>query len=215
MSKGLFITVEGSDGAGKSTQIEKMREFLQGRGHQVLLTREPGGTNISEKLREILLDKDNSEMTDVTEMLIYAAARAQHVAEKIRPALERGEIVICDRFVDSSVAYQGYGRELGDSVMAVNQYAMNGVKPDVTFFLDLDPAVGRSRIGKDVQDRMEREQLDFHYRVYEGYRQIWKENPDRVVRIDASGSITDIAEQIRSHLAGMLDQREKEECGRA
>ena len=215
MSTGLFITVEGSDGAGKSTQIEKMREFLQERGKQVLLTREPGGTDISEKLREILLDKNNSEMTDVTEMLIYAAARAQHVAEKIRPALERGEIVICDRFVDSSVAYQGYGRELGDAVMAVNQYAMDGVKPDVTFFLDLDPAVGRGRIGKDVQDRMEREQLDFHYRVYEGYRQIWKENPDRVVRIDASGSIADIATQIRCHLEGVLDQTEKEECGRA
>ncbi len=210
MMRGLFITVEGPDGAGKSTQIEKMREFFEENGKSVLLTREPGGTPISEKLREILLDKNNSEMADTTEMLIYAAARAQHVAEKIRPALERGEIVICDRFVDSSVAYQGYGRKLGDDVFAVNQYALDGLLPDLTFFMDLDPAIGRSRIGKDVQDRMEREQLDFHYRVYEGYRNIWKENPDRVIRIAASGSIDEIAQQVRMHLEQILTRMDKE-----
>ena len=121
MSRGIFITLEGPDGAGKTTQIQMMKEYLEGLGKTVLLTREPGGTGISEKLREILLDKENAEMSDTTEMMIYAAARAQHVAERIRPALERGEVVICDRFVDSSVAYQGYGRGLGEAVQEVNR----------------------------------------------------------------------------------------------
>lgn len=209
MSRGIFITLEGPDGAGKTTQIQMMKEYLESLGKTVLLTREPGGTGISEKLREILLDKENAEMSDTTEMMIYAAARAQHVAERIRPALERGEVVICDRFVDSSVAYQGYGRGLGGAVQEVNRYATNGLEPDRTFFMDLDPAVGRGRIGKDVQDRMEREKLDFHYRVYEGYLKIWQTNPRRVIRLDASQSIDAIQSEIRKHLQQMLDREEQ------
>lgn len=209
MSRGIFITLEGPDGAGKTTQIQMMKEYLESLGKTVLLTREPGGTGISEKLREILLDKENAEMSDTTEMMIYAAARAQHVAERIRPALERGEVVICDRFVDSSVAYQGYGRGLGDAVQEVNRYATNGLEPDRTFFMDLDPAVGRGRIGKDVQDRMEREKLYFHYRVYEGYLKIWQANPRRVIRLDASQSIDAIQSEIRMHLQQMLDREEQ------
>ncbi len=201
--------MEGPDGAGKTTQIQMMKEYLEGLGKTVLLTREPGGTGISEKLREILLDKENAEMSDNTEMMIYAAARAQHVAERIRPALERGEVVICDRFVDSSVAYQGYGRGLGDAVQEVNRYATDGLEPDRTFFMDLDPAIGRGRIGKDVQDRMEREKLDFHYRVYEGYLKIWQANPHRVIRLDASRSIDAIQSEIRKHLQQMLDEEEQ------
>lgn len=209
MSRGIFITLEGPDGAGKTTQIQMMKEYLEGLGKTVLLTREPGGTGISEKLREILLDKENAEMSDTTEMMIYAAARAQHVAERIRPALERGEVVICDRFVDSSVAYQGYGRGLGDAVQEVNRYATDGLEPDRTFFMDLDPAIGCGRIGKDVQDRMEREKLDFHYRVYEGYLKIWQANPHRVIRLDASRSIDTIQSEIRKHLQQMLDEEEQ------
>ena len=209
MSRGIFITLEGPDGAGKTTQIQMMKEYLESLGKTVLLTREPGGTGISEKLREILLDKENAEMSDTTEMMIYAAARAQHVAERIRPALERGDVVICDRFVDSSVAYQGYGRGLGDAVQEVNRYATDGLEPDRTFFMDLDPAIGRGRIGKDVQDRMEREKLDFHYRVYEGYLKIWQANSHRVIRLDASRSIDTIQSEIRKHLQQMLDEEEQ------
>ena len=140
--RGLFITIEGGDGAGKSTQIENISRFFEEKGLVVMHTREPGGTAISEKLREILLDKDNKEMEAVTEMLIYAASRAQHVREKVMPALERGEIVICDRFVDSSVAYQAYGRGLGDMVAEVNSHATGGLEPDITFWLDIDRESG-------------------------------------------------------------------------
>ena len=173
----------------------------------MVLSREPGGTKISEKLREIVLDKDNGEMADTTEMMIYAAARVQHVAEKIRPALERGEMVICDRFMDSSIAYQGYGRNLGDQVRIVNEYAIAGILPDITFFMDLDPAVGRARIGKDVQDRLEREKMEFHYKVYEGYRAIWQAEPDRVIRIDADRPEEEVWAEIRGHLDRILENR--------
>ncbi len=212
MREGIFITLEGSDGVGKTTQMEKIREFFEERGDTVLLTREPGGTAISEKLREILLDRSNTEMSDVTEMLIYAAARAQHVAEKIKPALKCGKIVICDRFVDSSVAYQGYGRGLGDVVREVNQHALDGLEPDITFFLDLDPAVGRARIGKDIQDRMEQESLRFHYRVYEGYCDICRKNPARVIRIDATGTVDEIQQEIRRHLQKIRDGKDSSSC---
>lgn len=207
MKRGIFITLEGPDGAGKTTQMENLRRYFIDRNKQVVLTREPGGTPISEKLREILLDKANSEMADTTEMMIYAAARAQHVAEKIAPALERGEMVICDRFMDSSVAYQGYGRNLGDAVRVVNSYAVSGIEPDVTFFLDLDPAVGRARIGKDVQDRLEQEKMEFHYRVYEGYRAIWKANPERVIRIDAAREEAEVRADIFAHMDAICRER--------
>ena len=206
MKRGLFITLEGPDGAGKTTQIGLIRQFLEDRDETVRLSREPGGTKISEKLREIVLDKENGEMADTTEMLIYAASRAQHVAEKIRPALDRGVMVICDRFVDSSIAYQGYGRDLGDQVRIVNEYAIAGTRPDITFFLDLDPAVGRARIGRDIQDRLEREKMDFHYKVYEGYQAICKANLDRVIRIDADRPAEEVWADIRAHLQEILER---------
>ena len=199
--KGLFITLEGGDGAGKSTQIRNIERFFEEKGLLVVHTREPGGTLISEKLREILLDSKNTEMSDVTEMMIYAASRAQHVRELILPALERGEIVICDRFVDSSVAYQAYGRELGDMVSIVNSYATGGLTPDITFWLDIDPAAGRARAAKAGElDRLELEKLDFHYRVYEGYRKIAEKEPERVKRIDASDTVDNIRDSIYDHL---------------
>lgn len=203
--KGLFITLEGGDGAGKSTQIANITKFFEERGFVVVHTREPGGTPIGEKLRDILLDRENSEMTAVTEMLIYAASRAQHVGEKIIPALERGEIVICDRFVDSSIAYQAGGRELGDMVAEVNRYATGGLTPDITFWMDIDPEAGRARASKAGElDRLEVEKLDFHYRVYDGYRKIAESDPDRVKRIDATRSVEEISEEILGYIDKLL-----------
>ena len=206
--RGLFITLEGGDGAGKSTQIRNIKSFFEKKGLVVVHTREPGGTQISEKLREILLDSHNLEMEDVTEMMIYAAARAQHVRELVKPALDEGSIVICDRFVDSSIAYQTYGRNLGEMVRVVNAYATDGLKPDITFWMDIDPDTGKERVSKmgDL-DRLEMEERDFHYRVYEGYRAIAESEPDRVKRIDASGSVDEISEEIKRYLEELCEQR--------
>lgn len=199
--KGLFITLEGGDGAGKTTQIEYIEKFFKDKNCVVVRTREPGGTRISETLRNILLDKQNTEMEDVTEMMIYAAARSQSVREFIEPALKRGEVIICDRFVDSSIAYQGYGRGLGNMVADVNSYATGGLIPDITFWLDIDPEKGCARAaGTGEPDRLERENPDFHYRVYEGYKRIAEKEPDRVKRIDAAGSVEDIKNEIRAYL---------------
>ena len=201
--KGIFITLEGPDGSGKSTQVENIKEFFTKAGRDVVVSREPGGTPISEKLRGIVLDEDHSEMDDVTEMFIYAAARAQHVAEKIKPALESGAVVVCDRFLDSSIAYQGYGRGLGDQVEEVNRYATSGLEPNVTFFMDLDPEIGRSRIGKDVRDRLEQQKMDFHYRVYEGYKALAAKYPERIMRIDAAKTIDEIKAEIETKLSSL------------
>lgn len=200
MSRGLFITFEGTDGTGKSTQIEFAREYFESRGFNVLMSREPGGTSISEKLRDILLDKANGEMSPVTEMMIYAASRAQLVSEVIIPAVNDGTVVICDRFVDSSVAYQAFGRGLGDMVAEVNSYATTGLAPDITFFMDIDPEVGRSRIAGGELDRLEQEKSDFFRRVYDGYKSIAASDPGRVKTIDASGTIEEVRAAIEVHL---------------
>jgi dTMP kinase len=206
--KGLFITLEGGDGAGKSTQIRNIERFFNEKGLVVVHTREPGGTQISEKLRDILLDNHNTEMTAVTEMMIYAASRAQHVRELIIPALERGEVVICDRFVDSSVAYQAYGRGLGDMVAEVNRHATGGRRPDITFWLDIDPAAGRARAAKAGElDRLELEKLDFHYRVYEGYKKIAEAEPDRVKRINAADTVEEICSNIYACLEELCAEK--------
>lgn len=206
--KGLFITVEGGDGAGKSTQIKNIEGFLAGRGFEVLHTREPGGTRIGELLRDILLDRSNTEMDAVTEMLIYAASRAQHVRELILPALERGDAVICDRFVDSSIAYQGYGRELGEMVAEVNRRATGGLAPDITFWLDIDPELGRKRAaGAGSLDRLELERMDFHYRLYDGYKSLAASEPDRIKRIDASRTKEEICGEIIAYLEELCRER--------
>ena len=204
MRNGLFITMEGPDGSGKSTQIAAIKNFLESKGEKIIITREPGGTPISEKIRTLLLDKENAEMDPMAEALLYAASRAQHVAEVIRPALENGIHVICDRFIDSSIAYQGYGRGLGDSVAVINAYAVNECVPDVTFFMKLNPEIGKSRINASDQDRIEMEKLDFHNRVFAGYEALEKEFPDRIVGIDATGNIEEISAEIISHLERLL-----------
>ncbi len=207
MAGNLFITFEGGDGSGKSTQINKVKEFLEARGMSVLLTREPGGTAIGEKIREIVLDRNSSEMHAMTEAMLYAASRAQHVQQVIKPALAEGITVICDRFVDSSIAYQGYGRQLGEAVKVINSYAVDGCMPDVTFLLKLDPEIGRGRIIPGQEDRLELERLDFHRRVYSGYEKLEKAYDGRIVGIDASGSIEDIFSEIRSHLERLTDDK--------
>ncbi len=204
MQKGLFITFEGPDGSGKTTQIERLKAFLNEKGYDAVLTREPGGTAIGEKLREIVLDKNNTEMDYMTEALLYAAARAQHVAQVIKPALEAGRTVICDRFMDSSIVYQGYGRKLGDCVRIINEYAVRGCFPDITFLLKLDPAVGKRRIRADEQDRLELERLEYHKAVFRAYEELEKQYPERIIGIDAGGSIDEIGREIREHIGSLL-----------
>lgn len=204
MKRGLFITMEGPDGSGKSTQIAAIKSFLEQKGERIVITREPGGTRISEKIRELLLDRENRDMDSMAEALLYAAARAQHVAQVIRPALEDGTHVICDRFIDSSIAYQGYGRGLGDCVAIINAYAVNDCIPDITFLLKLDPEVGKSRIASTARDRIEMEKIDFHNRVFSGYKALEMEYPDRIVGIDASADVEQISYEIISHLERLL-----------
>ena len=194
----MFITFEGSDGSGKSTQIEILQGALEAMELEVLVTREPGGTKISENIRSLLLDPDNSEMSPKTEMLLYAAARAQLVDQVIRPALDEGKVVICDRFLDSSIAYQAYGRGLGDSVETVNGPAVEECMPDITFFLEIDPEKAGDRIADrgEEKDRIEREDDGFRKRVAQGYSELADKYPDRIVRIDATGSVEEIAVRI-------------------
>ena len=191
---GLFITIEGGDGSGKSTQIDLLMSYFDREGYEVLLTREPGGTVISEKIRDIILDKEHMEMADMTEALLYAASRAQHVQEFIIPNVKKGKVVICDRYVDSSVVYQGHARGLGiDEVEQINSYATLGLTPDLTIMLDLPPEIGlaRKRNQRDL-DRLELASDDFHVKVSQGYRILAKRHPERILSVDATKSIEDI-----------------------
>jgi len=198
--KGIFISFEGSDGSGKSTQFKLFADYLRNNEFEIVLTREPGGTPISEDIRKILLDPSNTEMDPMTEVLLFAASRAQHVSQLIKPSLEEGKIVLCDRFLDSSIAYQGYGRQMGDCVRIINEYAVRGIMPDITFFLDLDPDEGRKRnVAAGKKDRMELEMMEFHKRVYTGYKELAEIYKNRFVTIDASKSIECVAEEVRSH----------------
>ena len=208
MKQGLFRTFEGGDGAGKSTQINLLADALKARGYEVVLTREPGGTPIGEKIREIILDKENGEMADMTEAMLYAAARAQIVSELIKPALATGKIVICDRFVDSSIAYQAFGRNLGDCVWGINQYAVDDCMPDLTILLKADPSIGSKRIDNREQDRIELASSDFHQRVYEGYLALEQAYPERIKGIDATGTIEDIAKAIAVEVFSRLENQE-------
>ncbi len=188
--KGLFITLEGPDGSGKSTIIKLIQEYLLNKGIDFIQTREPGGTSIGEDIRHIILDNKNTHMAAETEALLYAASRAQHVHEKIIPALEEGKLVLSDRFVLSSLAYQGVGRDLGiDKVKSINDFALDGLYPDLILFFHIDPEVTlkRKTIGTSG-DRLEKEGTDFHNKVYNGYMELLKLYPDKIKLIDASQS---------------------------
>lgn len=206
--KGLFISIEGGDGSGKTTQMNLLKAYFSQQGREVYLTREPGGTLISEKIREIILDKNHMEMAHMTEALLYAASRAQHVAEFIVPHIEKEHVVICDRFVDSSIVYQGMGRGLGiEAVETINNYAIMGHMPDMTILLDLPPEEGLIRKKQQrALDRLELATDDFHQAVNEGFRVLAKRYPDRVVVIDATQSIEAIHQAIIDHLIPLISR---------
>lgn len=190
--RGVFISLEGGEGAGKSTLADGLEERLRAAGRAVLRTREPGGTTFGESVRALVLDPGHSEVSPWAELFLMLAARAQLVQERIRPALDRGEVVLCDRFADASVAYQGVGRDLGfEAVRELNRRATGGCMPDLTLWLDLDPRSGRARQSGEA-DRMERENFGFHDRVREGYRRVAEAEPDRVRRIDASRPVAEV-----------------------
>lgn len=193
----MFITFEGGEGSGKSTAIKALVKRLETEGHSVVLTREPGGTPIAEQIREIILNKKNVEMDGMTEALLYAASRRQHIQEKILPALKEGKIVLCDRYLDSSLAYQGGARGLGiDRVYELNQFATEGLLPDITVFFALDPKIGLARIGANANrevNRLDVEKMEFHQRVYDSFMELARRFPDRYLIIDASKGPEEVA----------------------
>ena len=196
--QGKFITIEGCEGVGKSTQLALLKEYFANKGIDAIFTREPGGTDIAEQIRSIILSASNKALTPVTELLLYAAARRQHTEEKIIKALQEGKVVVCDRYADSTVAYQGFARNLDkDLIERLNQIAMANVKIELTLFLDLDPEKGFARKGgADKNDRLENEKIDFHKRVYQGFVAIAEKDKERVARIDSSVSKEEVFAQI-------------------
>lgn len=216
MESGIFITFEGPDGSGKTTQISLLAEQLKNKGFQVLLTREPGGTIISNKIREILLHPEHQEMMAETEILLYAASRAQHVREVIIPALQEGNIVLCDRFLDASIAYQGYGLGFGQKMIKeVNKIATGGLTPVRTYMMDISPEEGRSRMSLRQNqeftqglDRIEEKELTYHQRVREGFLSLAKQE-ERIILIDGNKPVADIQQQIVEDMLSWIDQVEQ------
>jgi len=200
----MFITFEGGEGTGKTTLIQKIAERLRPT-HDVITSREPGGSMIAEAIRDIILNPKYKGVTPYTEALLLAAARAQHLDEVILPALRKNKIVLCDRFLDSSLAYQAYARQLGfEFVLSINRYAVDNM-PELTFYIDLDPEVGLSRIAhRDKYDRLDQEAFDFHTKVREGYLEVAKRYPKRIITIDGSASIEAITETIYQEILKRL-----------
>jgi dTMP kinase len=211
-SLSLFITFEGPEGSGKTTQMELLRDYLDGKGYPVLATREPGGTSIGDQIRAILLDPQNTEMLPASEALLFSAARAQIVHQVIRPHLQQGGIVLCDRYADSTLAYQGYGHGLDlDMLHTITALATEGLKPDLTVYLDIDVEEGlqRKRAAHEAEraewNRLDQQEMDFHRRVRDGYLRMAAEEPDRWLVIDATQSLEPIQALIRNRLEEKLD----------
>lgn len=203
MKKGLFITLEGADGCGKTTQLNLLKEYLTSRGYEIVVTREPGGKGLGEKLREILLNYDG-EVSDRCEAFLYLADRAQNIDTIIKPAINSGKIVLCDRHTDSSVAYQGYGREQNiDNINMLNELAVNGVHPDLTIVFDIDTETSMARVGAE-KDRLESAGIEFHKRVRNGYLEIAKKNPQRIKVVNASQTIEDVQRDVIKIIEGVL-----------
>lgn len=203
--KGKFITFEGSEGSGKSTQIELAQQYLESKGKNVLFLREPGGVKISENIRNILLDTETKDMTDECETLLYMAARAQLVSEIIIPALNSGKVILCDRFLDSTVAYQGYGNGVNiEKIKNIGEFVTQGFYPDLTFLFDLNVEEGFARINRS-KDRIEQRGIDYHSRVRSGYLEIAKSEPDRVKLIDARKSKEEIQSVVQKHIDQLLN----------
>ena len=209
MKKRLFIAFEGGEGAGKSTILDKIYDWMKDENIPCIKTREPGGIKISEQIRSVILD-NNTEMDERTEALLYVAARRQHLVEKIIPALNEGKVVLCDRFIDSSLAYQGYARGIGmDEILEINKFAIGEYMPNLSIFFDLDPGEGLKRINKDNNrevNRLDNEKLDFHNKVREGYCKILEKDKDRIVKIDASKSIDKVYEDVKYIIRQWLDK---------
>lgn len=207
--KGLFITIEGNDGSGKSTVIASLKEQLAKLNVEVIYTREPGGSYVAEKIREVILDNDNIAMDDRTEALLYAASRRQHLKETVFPALELGKLVVCDRFIDSSLAYQGVARGLGiDNIYEMNQFATEGFLPDLTIYLLVDPQVGIDRKSNQKElDRLEHEKLEFHTKVYNGYLELAERFKNRVVIIDANCSVDEECSRVNEVVLNFIKER--------
>lgn len=206
----MFITFEGGEGSGKTTCIKKVVKTLKEQGHVVVLTREPGGTPISEEIRNVILDKKNVDMDPRTEALLYAASRRQHIVQKILPSLKEGKIVISDRFLDSSLAYQGGARKLGiDEILHVNMYATEGLEPDITFFFDIEPEEGLKRIaanaGREV-NRLDVEKLSFHYEVRKYFQELTKRFSKRFVVIDASKDAEHVYQEVIKEIEKRLSK---------
>lgn len=204
---GWFITFEGGEGGGKTTQIALLKTFLESLGFDVVVTREPGGTSIAERIRTVLLDPQNTGMDSTAELLLYAAARAQHVGELIAPALQQGKVVLCDRFCDSTTAYQGAGRSLlPEDLDALHQIATHGLIPDLTLFMDLPAEIGLKRAkGDTLGDRIEKESIVFHQRVRDGFIALAERFPERIVRIDALQSIEQVTDNVRSIVSSRMN----------
>ena len=202
---GKFITFEGIDGSGKTTQINRLEEKLSQKGISTLILREPGGTKLSEKIRGILLDRENINLSPSAESLLFVAARTQLMAEKIKPSLERNQFVICDRYTDSTVAYQGYGRGLNvEYLEELNKFATDSIQPDITIILDVDPEKAAIRMASDVPDRLESTGTHFFLRVREGYYEIARRYPQRCVIIDGSQSESEVFELVLKEVNNKL-----------
>ncbi|NEU32520.1 dTMP kinase [bacterium LRH843] len=211
MHKGCFITVEGGEGAGKTTVLDRIETTLKNKGFSVLRTREPGGIRISEQIRAIILNVNHTEMDSRTEALLYAAARRQHLVEKIIPALREGYIVLCDRFIDSSLVYQGFARELGlDAVKAINDFAIDGHMPDLTLYFDVNPNIGLKRIRENDErelNRLDLETMQFHELVRKGYHLVYQKNKRRIKWIDANKEFDDVYHEALNQIIMFLSSR--------
>lgn len=216
--KGLFITFEGPDGSGKTTQLKLLADYLRCKGFDVLTTREPGGTGISDQIRKILLNPDHKELKNQTEILLYASSRAQLVHEKIIPALKDNKIVLCDRFIDASIAYQAYGLNINKTIVEeINKFASSGLQPDRTYLLDVNSEIGRNRLLNrnasefgEVLDRIEQKNIEYHNRVFEGFSKIASENKNRIVKISANQTIDSIFQIIKKDFEKYLESKRKE-----
>ena len=209
---GLFITFEGPEGAGKTTILQAAADQLTKNGHSVLATREPGGIEISERIREVILNPSHTAMDPKTEALLYAAARRQHLVEKVKPALEEGKIVLCDRFIDSSLAYQGYARGLGiDEVFSVNQFAIGNMMPNMTIYFDIDPEEGMKRININharEKNRLDLEKLHFHQLVQKGYKEVMNRFPGRFRIVDASQNVEHVLKRVNNIIKEALKENQ-------
>lgn len=208
-----LISIEGGEGSGKTTVLRLLAEALKEKGFSVVCTREPGGIEIAEQIRKVILDRENTEMDARTEALLYAAARRQHLVEKVIPALETGTIVLCDRYIDSSLAYQGHARGLGiEKVFSINKFAIDEYMPDITLYFDVNPEIGLGRINQDAGreiNRLDEESVNFHYKVREGYLLLLSKSPERIRLINAENELNEVFTDAFETLIRYIEERQE------